>query len=437
MRKRLVALALGVMLLLGAAPCESKEEENAKRIETKITFLNSDLSSTLGDDSLETVINVKEEQNLTVTSSEAFRGIYIIWNYIPSKEATLSYNGKSIKIAEKGFVHEYVPLEETTTECTITFSEAGEIAEIHAFSEGILPSEVQVWENMDKEADVMVFPAFAFHEALFFGGPIANYASAGYKVQVMFMAGYTDSGSIGRIHEELNSLWEMGVKWYPINANQSELYSKTEEEAKIQYNEGAIITAVENAITKYEPLVVVGQDFAGEDGSAVHKLWAGILVKALDGLKSQSGWVPQKVYVHRYEENAMVLDVSNTLETITRAYEKHTTQAFRKIAPTSDVEDPLNCVAFGLYRTEVGIDTTNDMMEHVQMRVQEEEPTPSETESSDPVGQVTAIQDVKEEGTNILEIVSVIFIGIGVAILSGVGMYTLAWRIREKKRNME
>ena len=77
------------------------------------------------------------------------------------------------------------------------------------------------------------------------------------------------------------------------------------------------------------------------------------------------------------------------------------------------------------------------MMEHVQMRVQEEEPTSSETESSDPVGQVTAIQDVKEEGTNILEIVSVIFIGIGVAILSGVGMYTLAWRIREKKRNME
>ena len=59
---------------------------------------------------------------------------------------------------------------------------------------------------MDKEADVMVFPAFAFHEALFVGGPIAKYASAGYKVQVMFMAGYTDSGSIGRIHEELNSL---------------------------------------------------------------------------------------------------------------------------------------------------------------------------------------------------------------------------------------
>ena len=44
MRKRLVALALGVLLLLGAAPCENKAEENAKRIETKITFLNSDLS---------------------------------------------------------------------------------------------------------------------------------------------------------------------------------------------------------------------------------------------------------------------------------------------------------------------------------------------------------------------------------------------------------
>lgn len=436
MKKKLL-IAAAILGLSFVQPMMVSAKE-AQKLDLKYELSTGESSKYLCDNNVDTVVKLEKGSSLTIEAEEAIQGIYIQWNYIPKDGASLSSGKDTIKIAQNGYVHEYVPINLKASKCTITFEENASIAEVSVYAKGDLPSSVQVWNTMEEEADLLVLPAFSFHEALFFGGPIANYAAEGYKVQVMYMCGYDDAGSITRIHEMLNCLWKMGVDWYPVSAHQNELYSKDMAQVKQQYDAKEITQLVKEGIEKYEPLVVVGQDLAGEDGNCVHMLWADCLKNALSELEEEESYVPQKVYFHNYKENQIILDISETNDLLDKAYKSHQTQAFRKVWPSDEIEDPLNCVLYGLYNTKVGFDTSNDMMEHIREREKKEESEPESELGQEPeesVGQISIIDDVKESKLNMLGIIGLILIGIGVVILIAAGLYTAAWRAQNKRKN--
>ncbi len=58
---------------------------------------------------------------------------------------------------------------------TITFSSNEAICDLHAYSAGTAPSDVQAWKTPCDKADILVFATHADDEILFLGGVLATY----------------------------------------------------------------------------------------------------------------------------------------------------------------------------------------------------------------------------------------------------------------------
>ena len=62
-------------------------------------------------------------------------------------DITLSYNGKTETNGTNGFLHEYVQIPDGTTEMTITFASKESICDMHVYSKGSVPEDVQTWKT--------------------------------------------------------------------------------------------------------------------------------------------------------------------------------------------------------------------------------------------------------------------------------------------------
>lgn len=85
-----------------------------------------------------------------------------------------------------------------------------------------------------------------------------------------------------RQHEELDGLWECGIKNYPVKGTFEDLYSLSLEKAKSQYVYDDIIAYSTECIRKFKPLVCVSQDFNGEYGHGGHRIYAAAIQEALE-----------------------------------------------------------------------------------------------------------------------------------------------------------
>ena len=87
------------------------------------------------------------------------------------------------------------------------------INELFVFTEGELPSWVQIWEPTPEKADMLFLSAHPDDELIFFGGAIPTYdTERGMDVVVAYMT-YANTT---RRSELLNGLWSMGVRTYPV-----------------------------------------------------------------------------------------------------------------------------------------------------------------------------------------------------------------------------
>jgi len=83
-------------------------------------------------------------------------------------------------------------------------------------------------------------------------------------------------------------------------------------------------------------------------------------------------WDVPKTYLHLYEENEIFLDLRSpiegmdgrtALEVATEAYKQHKSQQWCWFYVSDDYK--YSCARFGLYRTTVGEDTGDDMLENI------------------------------------------------------------------------
>lgn len=365
--------------------------EGTTAFQTKITLTHSADKETkkLTDESYKTVVAFEKDETLTVSSDLPMHGLYIKWNNNP-KPWTLEAGDVQIECGQNGFLHEYVVIPEGASECVMHFSAYESICEISAYSAGTVPGNVQRWEPSLKNADILVFSTHADDEILFLGGVLATYGGEFQKkIQLVYMCEFFTTSSI-REHEKLDGVWLTGVRNYPVSGDFRDEYCETLDGAKRIYDFDKLKAFITENIRRFKPQVVVTQDENGEYGHGAHLILVDAVKAVIDNTKDatyypQSAeifgvWDTPKTYLHIYKENGINMDLRHpveafggktALEILKEAYKLHVSQQWCWYYVADDYNDEgrpykYSCSRFGLYRTTVGPDTGNDMLENVK-----------------------------------------------------------------------
>lgn len=424
---------------MGAKATTVKADE-ARKLELTVNLGEADLSKKLTDKDYSTSVNVEKGTTLILNAEGSIHGLYIEWNNIPSENAYILDGNKKISLGTKDFLHEYVALSGENYGCELHFDGKAEIANVYAFSKGDTPSSVQKWSTLEDGADVMIMGSFASEECIFYGAVIGEAVENNHTVQMMYLCDYANNLRLNNRHELLNSLWTLGDKWYPIFGSAEEQITSDMEIAKVQYDEEVMLEEAKAALLKYKPYVVVTHGNERETDNAVDALWGQCVVKAVSEIASEHE--VQKLYLRKSRTNAILLDASDKLESIKKAYNLYEVYPFKDTSINDSLDSKYNCVEFGLYSSTVGEDSGNDMFEHVKWPnenpEQEQEQESSGTEGTDTNEQsVSAIADAKEDGINILGIIGLVLIGLGVVIIVSASVYTVMWKKSKTKKKHE
>ncbi len=410
---------------------------------TKDTIItnNGNNLSKLVDANYKTYLNVKKDQVINIKNeNNLIDGIYIEYE-LKGYKATLKYDNESMNIGENNFVHEYIKLDKETNSIDITYNENAIISDIYVLSKGELPDYIQNWNKPCSEADLMLFTTHADDEQLFFLGLLPTYVDRGMNVQVVYLADHSDNQK--RIHEQLDGLWTVGIRNYPILGVIPDAYSESLEGAinnlkKANLDQEDVIKFQVEMIRRFKPLVIVGHDIKGEYSHGQHILNTDSLIKATL-LSNDSNyysdikydlWEAKKVYLHLYGENKIVMDYDTPLknfngktayEVSKEGYKKHESQQWtwftkwingknNEYTKSTDITK-YSPNQFGLYKTTVGEDVNkNDMFENIVLRKDEVKDNPKDKKKN----------SFKETSTKKDDKFNYLYIAIPIVLLSGI-----------------
>lgn len=482
------------MLLFAALGCFVHAHE-AVFDGSEISAVGVDAVNLLTDSDEVTPANAQPNASITLSRDDGIGFVYIIFDKIPG-EWTLSRSDGSgaVSCGVNNFLHEYVPVSELldgkANEIVLSFPNGASIAEIYVFSPGEVPEWVQRWEvPYENGADLLMFSSHSDDEQLFFAGVLPYYAGEReLRVQVVYIVSHFDTHE--RPHEQLNGLWTVGVRAYPIISDFPDLYSESRDGALeafasygIEYED--FVEYVTENIRRFKPLVVVSHDLNGEYGHGTHILCSSVICDAADGANDPSffadsavlygTWKPEKIYFHLYSEAQITLDLDSPLEKfggksafrVTQdGFACHTSQHWtwfnRWIYGTADFPitradqiDTYSPMYYGLYFTSVGSDTLGgDFFENVvpyderSEQSSQDEETTTDTETVPPVDEietveaetsVTADHDDGDTGGKLIRRVVVILsvivtLIVGSLLISGALMTYRAKRRRRRRR---
>lgn len=342
------------------------------------------------------IVSNSDENTITVTAQDdsGIGAVYIKWDN-PVVPYQIGTDQGTIECGEYGFLHEFILLEEETRTVTILLPEQEMKLyknTVRIFTDGEVPDDVQIWEPPCERADMMLIAAHADDDILFLGGIAPTYgAELGARVQVVFMAEFFSNNRNIREHEKLDGLWTDGVRNYPVCGNFRDVYCDDLADAKRKYDYQAAIDYLTDVIRRFKPQVVVTHDLNGEYGHGFHMLTANATVQALENAADNAYrtdsesfftygvWDTPKAYLHLYGENKVKLDLrvplesmggQTALEVAKAAYKKHVSQQQYSFRVSDDYEH--SCAEFGLYRTIVGYDTGNNMLENIVLYGEQE-----------------------------------------------------------------
>ena len=315
--------------------------------------------------------------SITVTAKDGspIGAVYVKWN----KEVTpytLVTDMEELSCGQNGFLHEFIALD--TPSQNLTFQIPGDkpmgIYEIRIFTDNDVPADVQIWEPACERPDIMLISSHADDEILFMGGIIPTYVPQGARVQVVYMTEYWTTTPV-REHEKLDGLWVDGLRTYPVCGNFKDVYCDNLADAEKKYNFDDLTAYVCECIERFQPQVIVTQDFNGEYGHGFHMITANAVAQAL----TQASFDVPKAYFHLYPENKIQMDLrvpidsmggKTALEIAKDAYLQHQSQQWCWFYVSDSYK--YSCEDFGLYKTTVGPDETNSMLDHLELRADQE-----------------------------------------------------------------
>ncbi len=343
--------------------------------------------------------------SITLSCGEGISSIYVVFNRLPDVWTLTDPAGeKTVDCAEYGFLHEFVDVKElfgySPSEVVMEFPGFVSISEVYGFTEGEPPGWVQRWEPPLEQADLLLLSSHADDEHLFFAGILPYYAiERGMKVQVAYIVSHFDT--YARPHEQLDGLWAVGIRNYPVMSDFPDLYSESEEQAVYAYSAYGVefedfVGYVTDTVRRFKPLVVVSHDVAGEYGHGTHILCSKALMEASEltgdpeyrpeSAEEYGTWQAEKIYLHLYGENPIIMDWDTPLESLggltafefsRRGFDLHQSQhwtwfygwVYGKNAPinaASEIKTYSPC-KYGLFKTTVGADVQGgDFFENVK-----------------------------------------------------------------------
>ena len=395
------ALIIAMCVIIFSLTMTAFAAEEAQNLtdSLSISFSDGQGVGNVTDDSIETFVSVGGGSTVNISCDTPMSGFYIMWNKIPG-EWSYVIDGSEHAAGENGFLHEYIALDSPSAQITINIPQDGaQITDIYAFSEGELPDWVQVWEEPLERADILLLSTHSDDEQLFFAGLLPYYAIERQAyVQVVYMTNHWDTTT--RPHEQLNGLWTVGIRNYPIISefpddarslgSTSESTQTVLERARSVYNEDDWIRFEVEMIRRFKPQVVVGHDINGEYRHGAHILNTDALMQAVelsgdetydpDTAEEYGVWDVKKTYIHLYDQNQIVMDYDTPYESMggktpfemsKLGYACHLSQQWTWFTDwishdkATDIATYSPC-QFGLYRTTVGEDVQkNDMLENI------------------------------------------------------------------------
>ena len=339
---------------------------------------------------------------LTLESKTAFSRVYIKLESSAHWKLRLP-DGTVRNSSLYGYLHELADLGQSVKKVELILPRHTKLTDVTAYTDGRLPDDVQVWQPPCEKADLLVMPAHADDEHLWFGGALPYYAGElGYQVQVAYLTNH--SGDTKRCHEQLNGLWKVGVRHYPVITNRFPDVmgpGTTWKQAARRYGKQNVLDFEVEMLRRFRPDVVIAHDVNGEYGNGAHSLYARLLPEAAEAAgdasrfpvtASQFGvWHVSKCYLHLYDKNRIVVRWSkmplkrfggkSALQVARSGFACHVSQqGWLKVRE----EGAYDCRKFGLAYTAVGKDTPgrNDMFEHVARPKTDK---PQKEESGEPV----------------------------------------------------
>ncbi len=375
-------LVLFTALVLAFVVCPAAKQVHAEELSPEFTLSNGGNKSDLTDSSHYTSVKFNQNDTITITSEDGspIYGLYLNWDSKPVSW-TLTTDSEELACGADGFLHEYIALETPSMSLTIHIPQnSTRVDGIRIFGEGKLPPDVQVWNPPCERADIMVISSHADDEILFMGGVLPTYSYLyDADIQVVYMCEFWSTAKV-REHEKLDGLWEAGIRFYPTCGNFPDKYSNNVERARQQYDYESMVSFLVEQIRRFQPQVLVTHDYRGEYGHGFHILTCNALMDAVEFAANttqypDSGalygvWNTPKTYLHIFPFHTIKLDLHipveedyagrTALDILKAAYKKHVSQQQWSFHVSDNYKH--SCADFGLYRTLVGPDTTNDLL---------------------------------------------------------------------------
>lgn len=342
------------------------------------------------------IVSDSSQNTITITAKDGsgIGAVYIKWDD-PVVPYQIKTDQGTVECGKYGFLHEFILLPENSQTVTVLLPQQKMRLykkEVRIFTDESVPDDVQIWQPPCERADIMLIPAHADDEILYMGGIAPTYgAELGARVQVVYMTEFRSTNQSVREHEKLDGLWEDGVRYYPVCGNFRDVYCNDLADAKKKYDYQAAVDYLTDVIRQFRPQVVVTHDFNGEYGHGFHMLTASATAQALENaadgayradsevFQEYGIWDTPKAYFHLYRENSIRLDLRvplesmggrTALEVAKESYKKHVSQQRWSFYVSDDYKH--SCAEFGLYRTNVGYDTGNDMLENIVLYSEQE-----------------------------------------------------------------
>ena len=407
MKKITAILLLLILLLTLAFPVSAEVTASAAEpLETEISGEGYKSFTFLNDGKDGTYKTSDGNAAITIECETAMTDLYLMFD-LEYGAYTLTDNttGTVTDAGEYGFLHEYIRLDTPTNSVTLTFDN-GEVrlSEIYAFNtkNASLPDFVQTWNAPHEgKTDIMLLATHGDDDQLFFAGLLPYYAKErGLAVQVVYLTDHRNL-TMARTHEMLNGLWAVGVQAYPVFGDFDDfridsLKGTYDYYERLGTSKEDLQNFVVEQIRRFKPQVAVGHDADGEYGHGMHMVYSELLQNAVE-LTADESYHPesaqkygvykmQKVYLHLYEDNPIVMDYDQPLESfdgmtafeVTQkyGYPCHESQQYtwftdwlngsrNQITKATQIKTHSPC-KFGLYYTGVGEDVQkNDFFENM------------------------------------------------------------------------
>lgn len=428
--KKIIAYIFSVLFILSVLPFSSTATE-VDNTNTKISATGFDSNYYLTDNNHNSFSKSAGGAEITITNENALHHVYVIFDK-PVSSWKIRSNDREETVGTNSFLHEYINVFEifgdNTTSVTLSFEGEVAVSEVYGFTEGDLPDWVQVWQPPLEKADILLLSSHSDDEQLFFAGILPYYAGeVGADVQVVYLISHFDVHN--RPHEQLDGLWAVGVRNYPIISDFPDLYSESLDGAiSIFKNQGYDYSDFESYIAenirRFKPQVLITHDINGEYSHGTHILCTDVVMKLLPLLSDEAQypesaekygvWDVPKTYLHLYNENQIVMnwdipltafDGKTAFEMSVIGFSYHKSQhwtwfndwihgtAAKPVTKATDIKSYSPC-NYGLYRTTVGYDTIGgDFLENItlykdQVIIEEDTTIPDETTNLPPETQL-------------------------------------------------